>query len=186
MKLHLIRHAQTEENSKGSLECDTDAPLNSDGLQQAVKLSKYLTLLTFNKIWCSPLTRARQTLNPFIKYVQIEPLYSPLLSEGQLNLDPSAPVSTPTLSPQTGLPVVAESIGSFRGRVTAVLSMARALDADATILCITHGHFIRETLNIFLNAANYTRFPIGNCSDTLIEFGKDPIIHYVNRETIWL
>ena len=184
MKLHLIRHAQTDANYKGLLECDTDEPLNSDGLQQAVKLSNYLKLLTFNEIWSSPLTRTRQTLAPFIKDAQVDPLYSPLLCEGQLNLDPSAPVSTPMLSSQNGLTAVAESIGSFRGRVAAVLSRARALDTDTTVICMTHGHFIRETLNIFLNAANYTRFPIGNCSDTLIEFGKDQIIHYVNKATI--
>ena len=184
MKLHLIRHARTAANSKGLLACDPEEPLNSNGTQQAELLAKYLKKLSFDEIWCSPLLRARQTLEPFTECTQVQPQYLSLLCEGQLNLDSSAPILDPELLSESGLPVDSESVGCFRGRVAAFLSQIRALDAEKTLLCLTHGHFIRETLNILLSATNYTRFPIGNCSDTLVELGKDQIIHYVNRTTI--
>ncbi|MFV9691904.1 MAG: histidine phosphatase family protein [Desulfobacteria bacterium] len=184
MKLHLIRHCRTDANSKGKLSCDIDEPLNTDGIRQATLLSDYLKTLGIDEIWCSPLLRARQTLSPLLDCSQTEPVFLPLLCEGHLNLDSSAPISAPEFSAESGFPMATESVGSFRGRVAAILSRARAVDVDRTVLCLTRGHFIRETLNIFLDAANYTRFPIGNCSDTLVEFGKDQIIHYVNRTTI--
>jgi broad specificity phosphatase PhoE len=184
MKLHFIRHAKTGANSKGLLSCDVDESLNEEGFQQASALAKYIESIQLDKIWCSPLLRAKQTLAPFLESKDFTPKYVPLLCEGQLNLDPSAPISSPEYALDSNLPTVSESIGRFRGRVSALLAMASGENRDATVVCITHGHFIREALNMFLGASNYTRFPVGNCSDTLLEFGEFQFIHYINRITI--
>ncbi|EDM27300.1 phosphoglycerate mutase [Lentisphaera araneosa HTCC2155] len=184
MKLHLIRHAKTRANANGFLSCETEEPLNQEGFQQASLLAKYIATIQFDKIWCSPLLRAIQTLAPFIESARFTPEYWPLLCEGQLNFNALAPISTPEFSKESNLPKASESVGSFRGRVSEFLSMIANENTDKIVICITHGHFIREALNLFLGASNYTRFPVGNCSDTLIELGEHQFIHYVNRTTI--
>lgn len=184
MKLHLIRHAKTDANSKGLLSCEIDESLNNEGFQQAENLSNYLNSIEYNTIWCSPLLRAKQTLAPFLKSHEVHPRYISSLCEGQLNLDSSAPIVTPEYLEDSGLPKTPESIGCFRGRVSELISKARNENENSTVICITHGHFIREILNMIMATTNYTRFPVGNCSDTLVEFGETQLIHYVNRTTI--
>lgn len=89
MKIHLIRHAKTDANSKGLLICDPNEPLSDEGLKQAEKLSEYLKSLDISDIWCSPLPRAIQTIKPFLEYSSRKVTLLPELTEGQLNLDSS-------------------------------------------------------------------------------------------------
>lgn len=176
MKLHLIRHAETNANSKGKLSCSDDEPLNENGFKQAELLKEYLSTIDFTELWCSPLLRARQTIQPFAKGRDI--IIEPLLREGQLNLSAEEDVIIENRFERE------ESIPMFRGRCKDFIDKVQASDEDQVIVAITHGHFIREFLNLSLGVQNYTRFPVGNVSDTLIEFGEHPIVHYVNSTPI--
>lgn len=185
MRFHLLRHAQTEANAKGLLAYEIEEPLNSVGLHQADLLVEYLRRIEFDEILCSSLIRARQTIEPYLKSnPKIIVKYEPLLCEGQFNLDSSAPTRNPEFSPETGLPIEPETLGAFRGRVVAMLSQLQGYGEDSTILCVTHGHFIRELLNNLLSEKNYRDFATDNCSDTLVELGEHTVIHYVNRLTL--
>lgn len=61
MKLYLIRHGQTDWNKKGIIQGRTDIALNETGRQQAVETRKQLQPLSFDCIYCSPLTRTKET-----------------------------------------------------------------------------------------------------------------------------
>ncbi|MHC4873394.1 MAG: histidine phosphatase family protein [Planctomycetota bacterium] len=181
MKFHLIRHGQTEANVGGKMIYGTEVPLNEKGLGDAEKLAEYIAGLEFDQLWCSPLLRARQTIAPLLKIKDVEVQYKVVLCEGIFNLDPDAPITTPEYSDETGFPAENESVGSFRARVNAFISEIKEVDDSETVVCITHGNYIRETLNMLMHSGNYSRFPVDNCSDTLIELGEDQIVHYVNR-----
>ncbi|MDA3837630.1 MAG: histidine phosphatase family protein [Candidatus Delongbacteria bacterium] len=199
MKIHLIRHAKTDANSKGLLICDPNEPLSDEGLFQAEKLSEYLKSLDISEIWCSSLPRAIQTIKPFLKYSSRKVTLFPELTEGQLNLDSSVLLEEPCYRNFTlpdslknfdlsevpvRIPVKDETVGQFRGRVNEFIrALKTAKDIDS-LLVITHGHYIREFLNMFLECKNCFRFPIKNCSETLIEFSDDIIIHHINKEVI--
>ena len=165
MKIHLIRHAKTDANSRGLLICDPNEPLSEEGLQQADKLNEYLKSLEISEIWCSPLPRAIQTIIPFLEESKKKVTLKPELAEGQLNLDSSVPVEEPTYknfslpdkfqffydnNGEIQIPILDETVGQFRGRVSEFIKAIKTLKDVDSLLVIAHGHFIREFLNMFL------------------------------------
>ena len=62
MKLYLVRHGETEWNSRmRKLQGQTDIPLNDTGMRQARQMAEQLKKIPFQGILYSPLLRARQT-----------------------------------------------------------------------------------------------------------------------------
>ncbi len=59
--LFLIRHGETAWNSEGIFRGQSDVPLNDNGLKQAKATADYLKSVDFTAVYCSPLSRARQT-----------------------------------------------------------------------------------------------------------------------------
>ncbi|MBN1968588.1 MAG: histidine phosphatase family protein [Candidatus Delongbacteria bacterium] len=183
MILHLIRHAETDANRDGLLTCEKDISLNGNGKMQAIKLSKYLHSLNFDEIWCSPLLRAKQTIQSFVDHANFPIIYKPILCEGRLNLSSETKIRLSSLN-ENAIPNEDEAIEDFRGRVGFFIKILQSYDFNKTLVCITHGHFIREFLNMILESKNYARYPVENCSDTKIEFADNLIIHYVNKSTV--
>ena len=62
MELIFLRHGQTDWNLFGKLQGQTDVPLNGEGEAQAREAGKILAGYTFDAVFCSPLIRARRTL----------------------------------------------------------------------------------------------------------------------------
>ena len=65
MKLTLIRHAKVEESYIGKYNGHNDIGLSKEGLLQAKKLAKKVQEKRFDKVYCSDLTRAKETLKAF-------------------------------------------------------------------------------------------------------------------------
>lgn len=59
--LYLVRHGETELNSKGLYYGWTDCGLSDKGVMQAKKVSEMLKDITFDQVISSPLTRAKET-----------------------------------------------------------------------------------------------------------------------------
>lgn len=63
MLIYFLRHGETDFNIKGYVQGIIDQPLNENGRRQAERAGAYLHSLgiTFNKVYSSPLQRARHT-----------------------------------------------------------------------------------------------------------------------------
>lgn len=61
MQLYLVRHGETEWNKQYRYYGRTDIPLNDEGRRQAEKIGDLLKDISFDKIYSSPLLRAKQT-----------------------------------------------------------------------------------------------------------------------------
>ena len=79
MKLYLIRHGQTTWNAEGRLQGRTDTELNENGREAAINYGKTLTGIKFDKVFASPLKRARETAELILK-AQNEVMGTVLLS----------------------------------------------------------------------------------------------------------
>ena len=183
MKYHLVRHAQTDANSQGKLSCENSEGLNEEGRRQSVLLSEYLLTQRFDEVWISPIPRAMSTVEPYLKTSGTEYQLMPVLAEGCYNINPDAAISAPVYG-DDGLPPPGEPLGNFRGRVRDFIDTLLGRDESGSVLIVTHGQFIREFLNMFLGASRYVRWPVGNCSETLVEIGADIFIRHVNRNVI--
>jgi len=79
MKVTLVRHAEVIEEYLGKYNGHIDISISQHGKEQAQKLAKQLNAETFDKIYCSDLVRAKETLVIF--NLQIAPIYTDKLRE---------------------------------------------------------------------------------------------------------
>ena len=95
--LYIIRHGQTELNSKHALQGRSDNPLNEAGVQQAQDAAQKLQNLgiRFDRVYSSPLVRAVQTarivapdMEPILDRRLIEMDYGPYEGTDLNNLPP--------------------------------------------------------------------------------------------------
>lgn len=61
MEIYLVRHGETVWNREGRYYGKEDVPLSEEGIRQAKELGNYLRQITFDKVICSPLRRAKDT-----------------------------------------------------------------------------------------------------------------------------
>ncbi|MBQ6393256.1 MAG: alpha-ribazole phosphatase [Eubacterium sp.] len=61
MRIYLVRHGETEMNTKGCYYGITDALLTEKGRQQAILLGRHFQELDWDRVLVSPLSRARET-----------------------------------------------------------------------------------------------------------------------------
>lgn len=177
MIIRIIRHAETSANRAGQLSCDDSELLNENGLRQAKELSGYLSQYNFSQILVSSLPRAKQTVQPYLDSGSLGYTSLPELVEGCYNLDHAAPINERW---EFGL----HPLGDFRGRVKAFVDRIKAMTGDGEVLVVTHGHFIREFLNMLADSHSYLRWPIGNCAETTLDIGEDIKVLHVNKAVI--
>ena len=61
MKLYIVRHGETDWNKNKMMQGNTDVPLNQNGINQALNISKVLEDRTIDVCYSSPLSRAYET-----------------------------------------------------------------------------------------------------------------------------
>jgi len=84
MKLYLVRHAKSERNAGHN---SNEDKLTEDGKEQARRLGKYFHNANLDKIYCSTLTRTKETLEEIKPYVKNVPLiYSKKIIEQDIGI----------------------------------------------------------------------------------------------------
>jgi len=63
MKIYFVRHAEVIEKYQGKYNGHIDIPLSQKGKKDAALLGKKLNKIVFDKVYCSDLLRARETLH---------------------------------------------------------------------------------------------------------------------------
>lgn len=71
VEIYILRHGQSKSNESNIVCGASDYPLSDKGLNQAETVCKYLSKITFDKVYCSPLTRAQQTISTLNTDVEI-------------------------------------------------------------------------------------------------------------------
>lgn len=79
--IYFARHGQTDFNKFGISQGQLDTSLNQTGLKEAQELAEKLKDYKFDVVFCSPLIRARQTLEAILKYHNITPVFDERLKE---------------------------------------------------------------------------------------------------------
>ena len=199
MKLLIVRHAESQGNATNNYSVKTHDSLSERGLQQASALADALKVYEFDRICVSPLQRALQTIAPYLESTGRRGEIWPEISEAcwqERKDEPSAtwktrPASLPEdLAPhftfRDGRAIKADDPESFEEglcRVHQAVGLIRevAADPDRSLLMVTHGHFIRELLNVILETRRIVRFGQDNCGMTLLTFNGTWQMNFCNR-----
>lgn len=146
LELWLARHAESLGNRDGS---GSDTPLSAEGRQQAFALGKELARASFDRIYCSPLARARETLALALPGVAItiDPRLRELVapSEHFVDITRMRPDQMKALLSKSKNEPEVESGRAFMARVRAWLD---DLPSEGRVLAITHFAVIREIVRV--------------------------------------
>lgn len=200
MDIYLIRHGETDYNKGKRLQGVTDIPLNERGIALAEKTAEGLREIKFDKIFTSPLIRARKTAEIIRGEREIEIIPTDGLKEisfgdyeGLTVLDGKYNIPDPHFldffnAPERyHTPPGGESIEHLRKRTTEFLKsvVADPQNKGLTILMASHGAAIRGMLSGLMGLPVAKFWDGGvhkNCGVTLLraERGKVEIV-FENR-----
>ena len=188
MEVLIVRHAESQGNATGNYSTAVSDSLSDKGHEQAAGLAQGLASRTFDRILVSPLIRTMETVTPYLQMTRQRADLWPEIAEACWHPEREAPAAAwrtqPAPLPATAAhlfdyrdgvavrPAHPESFGEGLCRVCEALNLLENLGQgqDASILMVTHGHFIRELLNLMLDTDAIRDFPHDNCGTTGLRF----------------
>ena len=200
MKLYIIRHAESQGNASGQYGTEVSDSLSLQGEKQAEALAEELKALEFDKIIVSPRLRTMQTIAPYLKKTDQKGEIWPELAEAcwhEEREDPAEkwnPIPVQLTDSEKEIftfrdneSVIPASVETFREGLCRVNEAFKriqkmASESDESILMVSHGHFIREFMNILLDTRKPVIFHKVNCGMTLLTFDGEWTMQFFNRQ----
>ena len=195
-RLYLIRHGKADRRSTG--ECTTvrgvvaDPPLDATGREQAAVLARRLRKMPRPAaIYCSTLTRARQTIEPFVEATSATVAYDESLVEwygGEwefkefeelLAEHPEIPQRILLQDPLFHLAPGGEPFDDFQRRVIDAIEGGLAAHPDGDVWVVCHGGVINAYIGWILGVEDQEMFFLpANASINTVKVDDD-------RRTMW-
>lgn len=174
--LYLIRHGETEWALSGRHTGRTDIQLTDNGREQATRLRKCLSKISFNGVLVSPLTRAQETArlagltNATICDELAEFDYGKYEGLTTAQIRETVPNWTIWTHPCPG----GESLDQVAERAAAVIAKASKISGNVAL--VSHGHMLR------IVAATWLQLPPTEGRHLMLDTGTLSILGY-ERET---
>ena len=147
MNVYVIRHGETN-MGKNNIIATEDEPLNEAGIIQAIKVGKEIRKLNINKVYCSPIQRAKDTLKLFELNTNIPVIIENRIKERSmgkyekvsfedLKWDEFWNYNSDKLYPEL------ETMKSVYERILEFLNELKSSKSNDNILLVTHGGISR-------------------------------------------
>ena len=194
-RLYFLRHGQTTWNADGNRYAGaSDVPLTELGIEQAREAAKHLRDLHFDTVYCSALSRARETAKLALDGRDLPIVSDPRLNEmdygdwegkthAEILAEPDNHWRDWVADPDAYRPGKSGELASeLVARVTAFLY--DVLQPGRTVLAVAHhttGRLLIAHL-MEMPLANYRRLQLDNASLTLFERSdRGDIVQFINR-----
>lgn len=172
--LYLVRHGQTMFNEKRVIQGWCDAPLTSEGEEQAERIGRYFARegIAFDHAYTSTLTRTQQTIERIVDmpYKRVEDLreWGFGVFEGErVDLMPPFPWGN------FYVPFGGEGQMAVRARVSDALARIMEQPGHGRVLVVSHGSACREFLTKWVPDGGFGCGKVpGNCSVMHFTFDK--------------
>ena len=170
MTIYVLRHGQTEENTRGILQGDMETLLNETGRKQAMAVRDKVKEAGIDLVICSPKVRAKETAilaAPGIELIEDARLLSRHhgefegMSRDQINLKEYWNIKKNVQYEK------AESMGEIFNRVSSLLNDISMKYSDRTVLLVTHSGLTRVLyyyFNGFPEDGDLTEYESTTCS----------------------
>ena len=164
--IYIVRHGQTDYNKEGRYGGRIDSDLNEEGIREANLLKEELSNISFDLVFCSPLTRTHHTAKIITNH---DIIFDERLLErdngkldGMLKKDVPKDIDFNSEDNPYGI----ESIKHFRNRVDSFLNDITSKYPDKNILVVTHAGVSIYTKCYFDGEpkdGNYLSYKLKNC-----------------------
>lgn len=154
MKITFVRHTEVEEKYIGKYNGHIDITLSNNGKKQAKELANRFKDEKFDKVYCSDLLRAKETLEAF--NLNVEPIYTKKLREKSWGSDEGK--SYDEICKEKNIEyknfeqwisaLDGESIIDYQKRVKSYFVDVLKKDNAKNILVVTHSGFIKILISI--------------------------------------
>lgn len=165
--IYIVRHGQTDWNKVGRLMGHTDIELNDFGKQQALIVKEKLKGVRFDKVFSSPLKRAKETAE-IIAGVEVS-LDKRLMERGNGELEGKLKTEIkvfPNFNDPKDTTYNIEPLNDFRGRINSFLDEISKDYKGKNVLVVTHGGFCLYARCYFEGEPNgdlYEAYKLNNC-----------------------
>jgi broad specificity phosphatase PhoE len=194
-KLYLVRHGQSHGNATGDYSTSAHDNLTPCGKDQANRLAQGLMNLDLQRVFCSPLGRARQTLFPFLELAGRSAGILPSVAEScwqdekDMTLTPEIPKPIMKLEPLEE-PFFKwvdphaphfwewETWGDGFRRVEYTKAWIDQQNLDSALI-VSHGYFISLLECLLLNRKAELRHDIPNTGVNLYVYDQNQYIHEI-------
>jgi phosphoserine phosphatase len=183
--IFLIRHGETAWNSEGIFRGQSEIPLNERGLQQARATGEYLQAINFDAVFCSPLSRARQTaealcLDRIIKPQPVDALidisFGPWEGQAYSKLEALYPEAIRIWreEPEKHQLEGAETLDEANARAFKELLRLAWENSGKNIAIVTHRVILKLLLlsAIGLNSSDFWKIKQDTCCINLLEYSS--------------
>ena len=165
--IYFVRHGETEWNKIGRMQGHIDIELNEEGKKQAQIVRDKLTSVRFDKVFSSPLKRAKQTAqiisgsSPIIDNRLIERFNGDLEGKFKDEIKVYPDFNDPN---ETRFGI--ETLGSFKGRIENFLNEVTKKYKNQNVLVVTHAGvclYVRCYFEGEPDGVLYEKYKLNNC-----------------------
>jgi broad specificity phosphatase PhoE len=201
-RIYLIRHGKADHRSTRHIQTPrgptADPPLDETGREQAAALTRRLRMLPPPAgIYCSPLTRARETIQPFLDETGEKATYLDNLAEWYigdwelkefeelLGEHPEMPERVLLQNPLFFLAPNAEPVDVFQERVVEAVEGALAAHDEGDIWIVCHGGVINAYIGSIIGVEGQEMFflPANTSINTVKVDGNRRIMWFLGDDT---
>lgn len=144
-----MRHGETDWNKQGRLQGQEDVPLNERGRAQALACGRALEKMQFQRIYTSPLSRARETAEKIAQFQACPVTEEPGLLERDYGVLSGLTLPQREAFAATGRPDGMEPWDSLAQRALSTLNRcADAAGEGRRALLVSHGAWINALLAV--------------------------------------
>lgn len=174
MEIYLLRHAQRGHGEKQ----DT---LTEIGKEQARRTAEFFKKIKLDKIICGAKNRAKETLQPMMKYQKCDIEYTPDVNEqelgvfeGKLGREFKEAIENSGLSEEEFRPEGGENRNDVYERVKRFYNQLKNEKAE-NLLVVSHAGFISDLITFLLGLAENENihFKTGFCAISYFELDKN-------------
>jgi phosphoserine phosphatase len=193
-RLYLLRHGESEWNLSGQVQGTKDSELTEKGIEQAKLAANRLKLENIDKIYSSPLKRAKHTAEVVAESIGIESIVDIGLKEmcfghwegvllKEIQKDNADEFMMWKKSPHKFKVKDSESLKEVQERMLNVIKKIKETEDAENVLLVSHGTAIKAMVLglLGIDLSKYGNFSVSNTGITLIEFGDyNTVMRYFN------
>ncbi|HLD02759.1 MAG TPA: histidine phosphatase family protein [Candidatus Nanoarchaeia archaeon] len=184
MKVYIVRHGETDYNKNKVFQGQIDSHLTEEGIRQAKDLAERLKDCKITKIYCSTLTRARDTAKIISDVLKADVVETPLLKEQSLGIweDKNKQQVIKDLKDKYGslmdkkeiIPPEGEGFEQVEERAIPFIEKA-IKESSGNLLVVGHALLNRVIIGYYLGMDYFNRYKLfqKNCHLNILNVSKD-------------